>query len=265
MISKRYNKSLSRLADRNKKLRKIKIAAAFVLPVLLLIATSFVSRVSSLQISSVEVSGEQTIGKDDIVNATLESISGNKFFIFPKTNIFLVNESSLAAVLSREFPRVENINVEKNADGVIKIKIKEREAVASWCGEPGCYLVDINGLLYSPVNNEFESFGKIVLRGVLEGDPSMKYFQSREILASYLNAVSLLKQSNIETYSINVESRDKATIETSVGNIFIDPESVDLKESIENAILVVSNGVANSGQTKFEYIDVRFGNKVFYK
>lgn len=265
MINKRYNKSLSRLADRNKKLRKIKVGVVFALPVLLLVALSLLSRISSFQISSVEVSGEESIAKDDIENAALESISGNKFFIFPRTNVFMVNESALASVLLSEFPRIENINVEKNADGVLKVKIKERQAVASWCKDTSCFLLDSTGLIYSPVNSELELFGKIIFRGRIDGDPLMKSFQTKEIMDSYFKAVSVLKDNNIETTSIEIESRDKGIIKTSIGNIFINPESLELVEAIENAILVIEERKANNNEFVFEYIDVRFGNKVFYK
>lgn len=265
MINKRYNKSLSKLADRNKKLKKVKLGVALLLPIFLLVAVSFLSRLSSLQISSVNVTGEKSIAKDDIANATLESISGNRFFIFPRTNVFMVNESSVASVLSSEFPRIESVNVEKSAEGVLKVEIREREPVASWCNNSSCYLMDSTGLVYSKVDSELESFGKIVFRGAVEGDPLMKYFQNKVMIDLYLRSASLLKNNSIDAYSISVESKDKGVIQTSVGNIFINPESEDLLEAVENALLVIEDMKAKNPGTKFEYIDVRFGNKVFYK
>ena len=177
MINKRYNRSVSRLAQRNNKLKKVKIGIALIIPVIFLLGLSYVSKLPSLQVSSVEVSGEKSIAKDDITNAILEYISGNKLFIFPRTNIFLINESVIATVLASEFPRIENVNVEKNANGVLKVEIKERDTIAIWCNESSCFLLDSMGLLYSKVNNDLESFGKIIFRGAIEGEPLRKYFQ----------------------------------------------------------------------------------------
>ncbi len=264
MINKRYNKSVSKLVCRNKRLRKFKITAVLFVPVIFLSLILYLSRLPSLQVSFIDVSGEKTVAKDDIKNATLEYISGKRFFFFPNTNIFLVNEAGVAAVLISEFPRIEEVDVNKNADGVLKVEIKERSPVALWCNN-SCFLLDSSGLIYSKVENDVELFGKLVFRGSIEGDPLMSHFQNKEEIDSYLKVVLLLKSKNINTKSINIQSTDKAIIETDIGNIFVDPNSKDLSSAIDNAILVIEDRVLKEPGSKFEYIDTRFGNKVFYK
>lgn len=264
MINRRYNKSVSRLSEEKNRLKKIKMFLLVLFFIAIFVGLFFVSRLESLQVSTVEVAGEKTISKDDIRNATFESISGRKFLIFPKTNIFLINESQVASVLSSEFPRIESARVNKNANGVLKIEIKEREAVASWC-DSACYLLDSTGFIYSSVNNDLELFGKVVLRGGVEGDPLMKRFQNERIIKNYLDAVSLLDKNNIQVSTITVSSPDKAIFESDAGNIFVDPDSDDLLNAIENALLVIEDIKSKNPDAKFEYIDTRFGNKVFYK
>ena len=80
-----------------------------------------------------------------------------------------------------------------------------------------------------------------------------------------MEAVALLKSKDIKASSINIQSVDKGVIETNIGNIFIDPNTKELLESIENALLVIEDIKSKNSQIKFDYIDTRFGNKIFYK
>lgn len=264
MIKKKYNKSISKIADRNKKIKKIKLGFVFFVPFFLIFGLYYFSRLSYLQVSHIEVSGTETLIKDDIVNAVLESISGKKFFMFPKTNIFLVDESEITSILYTEFSRIEDLEVHKNADGVIKIEIKERQPIAIWCGD-ACYLLDKQGIIYSKVGNDMEKFGKTIFVGGLEGEPLMQKFKDPEVLKLYMDSVSLFGLSDIKVDSIVIESYNKVIFKTNVADVFVVLDSQNMKEEIENAILVIKDSNIKKEGSRLQYVDVRFGNKIFYK
>lgn len=278
MHSKRYKKASSVIARRNKTRKFFGLFLQIGLPVVVLVGLIFLLRADFLQVKNFNVVGEEGVSTKDIQNVAVNFISGNQFFVIPKSNIFLFSKGNLATALLADFGRVEKVDVSKNIlNKSVDITIKERQADYLWCSATGeCFFMTKDGLIFEKANFTMSDFltssvswaepiSKLIFEGNLEGDPIMKSFATPEKMQNYLKLVNTFKDANIEIVSINIESTDKATAKSNLGGIIFNPEEADLSPVAQNAILLINDTKSKNPSAVFNYIDTRFGNKMFYK
>ncbi|MEK7634970.1 MAG: hypothetical protein AAB446_00885 [Patescibacteria group bacterium] len=277
MQSKRYKKSSSIIAKRNKVRRVFTLSLKIGLPVIFLVGFVFVLRADFLQVKNFKVVGEVGVSVKDVQKSASDFISGNKLFVIPKSNIFLLNKGKMAAALIANFSRVEEVFINKQfLSSSIDIKIKERQADYLWCSLNECFFMTKDGLVFEKAGftkSDFltssvswaEPLNKLIFEGKLEGEPIMKSFATSERMQNYLRMVKTFKDAGFEIISINIESTGKATAKSNLGDIIFNPEEIDLSLIAQNAILLINDAKTKNPSTKFNYIDTRFGNKIFYK
>ncbi len=232
----------------------------------------FVARLDEVTIQKVSVEGERAIDPSEVVQLTGEVLSGSYVFL-PKRNILIYPEKALKSYLEYHLPRIESVEIKRKDLNSLRISIVERELVALWCGEePGgtdfCYFVDEEGFVYSP--SPFSS-GDVLFRyyggDVNPRSPLRSHFAQPDWLYElkeftyYLEELNLtakgihLKEDDFEVLLMN-DSRLHLTRDGSMEEAFTRLRS--LFRGSEHSFIV-------DGDPTFDYIDLRFGNRVFYK
>lgn len=273
-----YKKASSRIAKRNKARKYAGLTLKIGLPIAVIIGAVFILREDFLQVRNFEVVGAENVMPKDIKNLASNLISGNSFFVIPKSNIFLLSDNKLAAAVEAEFGRVAQADVSKQfLSGSVTITVKERQADYLWCSaDAECFFMTKDGLVFEKASfsaSDFlaspstwaEPINKLIFEGNLQGNPLMKNFATPGQMQNYLKLVSAFKTAGFEIISINIESADEATAKSNIGGIIFDPQEADLSTVAQNAILLINNIQAKNPSASFNYIDVRFGNKVYYR
>jgi len=257
----------------------------FFIFIILIIALSFVSHIERLNINSVEVSGNQVLDEDTIKETVQAKIDGKYAWVFPKTNIFLYPKGNIKDTLTREFKRIKNISlgVEKNA---LVINIDEHTGTYLWCGEipnfeigapeEKCYFLDKDGYVFDEApyfSGEvyFKFYGEVP---ILLGVPSGSHF-APEIFHNLLALKQNLLGIDLEPVILYLDNEGNIKIflsknsEKSHGPEIILKSSADFKKVVEN--LKAALGVEplksrfKNEYSSLQYIDLRFGNKVYFK
>jgi hypothetical protein len=275
---RRYKKASSRIAKRGKIKRIFVLFLKIGLPVTFLIGLIFLLRANFLQVKSFEILGAETIQQTDIKNAAANFIAGNNFFIIPKSNILFLNKENLSKVLLSKFDRLEKVKIIKHfLNGSVELSLTERKADFLWCSETdSCFFMSKDGLVFEQsdiVGATFEAskvFGieplnKIIFRGILTGDPLMKNFATPAEIENYLKLIKIFNDAGFDISSINIETSDRAVAKSSTGDIIFNPDEADLSEVAQNTILLIKETKSKNPTARFNYIDARFGNKLFYK
>lgn len=264
MQGRRYNKASSRIAKRNNARRIFGLVLKIGLPVIFLVSALFVFRADFMQIKNIEILGAETVSVENLKATALSRTSGNYFFIIPKTNILFLNKQELADTLLTTFLRLEKAEINKQYFSKnIVLKIKERSTDFLWCARSEeCFYMNKSGLIFERAENLGSKF---IFKGILTGDPIMQNFATADKIQNYLGFVEKFKDSGIEATYINIESSDKGVLSTSIGEVFFSPEEVDLVVVAQNVLLLIDEIKAKNPSFVFEYIDARFGNKMFYK
>jgi hypothetical protein len=291
-MKKRNILSTSKLKEIKKKKRKKirnRIIIFSVIFLLILTGLIFLSRWQEMNIQDIQVVGNKIIDAQDIKKIAETKLVGNFIFVFPKKNSFLYPENKIKNKLSEEFKRLKEIEVEVDANDLqtLWITVSEYEGKYLWCGEnivqedfefnnQDCYFLDSEGYIFdkapyfsgevyfkfygnsgfdslSPISSHFfpESFKKIIL--LKEAIEKMNLKLSSFSLENQEDGNLFLscngKTQNAPRIIFKLNSDYNKLIENLQSAITTEPLQSDLKNRLNN----------------LNYIDLRFGNKIFYK
>ncbi len=119
------------------------------------------------------------------------------------------------------------------------------------------------GFIFEKVNRiDYPDF--IVFGGAITDSPLKKSFKSDFVLG-YFAMIDGFKNKDIIVTEIKIISDNEAYAFTSIGKIIFYPNQKDFKPVVDNVSLLEKQVRLTSPDKKFEYIDTRFGNKMFYK
>jgi cell division septal protein FtsQ len=238
---------------------------AIFLFVILIALVSYVSHRSSIRISQVELSGGVLVSQDKLTEEVLNFTSGSYFWLFPKNNIFLYKKTNLEQDLKEKFPRIDTLKIERKNFHTLLVTITERKPIAQWCGELGsdrCYFIDDLGTVFA----ESPSFS---------GDAYFKYYGVMSTSTKFSEVSDFIE--NVRSLGLKPQYllfKDDNSYSLSIsggGQIYFDDREPFTK-TFENLNLLLKNLLQNPdvaksgvGNLPVEYLDLRFGNKLYYK
>lgn len=211
-----------------------------------------------VRIQEVGVSGAETLSPQEVGEHVTKSLEGRHLGIFPKDTIFIFPKASLETSVLRNFPRVDRVEIARSSLTSIDVMIEERIPRILWCGagtSTPCITGDKKGVLFAgndtdllrvegPLFEEGYTYGNVVFKpGALPG------------------ALSLVD-------AIDARGADVERI------TFIAPDEVALTFSAGTKLYYVlgeEDGIAETlppilqseDLTELEYIDMRFGKRVY--
>jgi cell division septal protein FtsQ len=129
-----------------RKRRIIYSTLLFVLAAGLLIA----SRVESLRIGNVIVTGASVIPKDDVARAASDLMNEKYLWIIPKNNALVYPQEGIREMLYRKFPRFNSVALSVAGFETLEIGVTEREPFALYClrNTTPCYFMDEAGFIF---------------------------------------------------------------------------------------------------------------------
>jgi hypothetical protein len=275
---------------RRKKQRstKRKILLIFVLFLALIIGLSFLAKISDLNIKDIKISGNKIIETKEIEEIVRNKISGNFFWLFPKTNFLIYPKHRIETELKNKFKRIKNITVNNKDFENLEIIISEYEGEYLWCGATipvsneentqKCYFLDSEGYIFDKApyfsgQVYFKFYGDSDFK---QEDPLGKYFL-RDKFAKLIVLKDTIRKLNL---NINSFSLQEFSENDSEGNFYISKDVAeapkiifkidsDYQKIAENLQAALSTEPLHSDLQKklalLLYLDLRFGNKVYYK
>jgi cell division septal protein FtsQ len=245
-----------------------KVVSIFILFTIFVGLIGYLLRLPSIQVSQINISGASSIASDDIKNALLELTSGNKILVVPRSNTFLLSEKDLENRLMEEFQAIESIKINTKGRNTLLVEIIERVPRALWCrreDKGDCFFIDNSGLIFEPIKTQDDLVDKIYFYTDIEGDVLGKYIASKQEISNFWSAIEFLAENAVSVQSIELVSKDKVNIQTDIGRIVLNPLEEDILDILENVLLLVLKEREKKENAVFEYLDARFGNKIFYK
>ena len=236
-------------------------------------------RIPAFLINKVEIiSSEKFINEEKIKEIASSQIAGSFGFVVPKSNFFFYPKEKIKSSISSEFPEIGTIKVGASIDNTLEIEITPRKTFAIWCrafGDSECYSMDYSGLVFSRVTvSSAEAEGTVIYSGLIEGNPIDKKFgedfaglETGELLKNLSSFVKQAKSIGINITRINVLNKIEAIAVFDKGILKFTPAKASDEIFIENLKLFIEEikKKNNNVLPQFEYIDARYGNKIFYK
>lgn len=227
----------------------------FAIPFLSAVFLIILANLPWLRIQNIEVNGAEENEKiaRDLIE---ENLSGRVFLLFPADNIFFVNKQDLIQEIKNKFPEIESADLRTNFfSRKIKADIKNRQIFAFTCAEEKCFYLDEKGVLFrqSPVVS-----GGILLEVIASSTESFGDFHKISFLARKVE--ENLKEDKLSKIILKDENSFELVF---VSGLKIISDSEASPEKILRNLNIVLQSVKD--KKKLEYIDLRFGNKAYYK
>lgn len=261
----------------HKKKRRILSTVIFLFTVALLGFLVWFPSIPSLQIKNIVIEGNKVLTKEEVKKKVEEELAGKYFHLFPKTNIFFYPKEAIVTFLRQDFPRIANVSDDLDTERILFVSLTEREPFSLWCGKEipetptneTCYYLDDQGYVFGKApsfsgNAYFEFYGK----GTLPlNDPIGHNFMP---LVSYQQILKIKERlENFQVQPIGIFVADDGSAEFMEKNGYkirfnTDQDVSSLLSNMQTVFQSSSwKGTIQSGT--LEYLDFRFGNKVYYK
>lgn len=243
------------------------LTGVLVLSVFSLIVTAiwYGTRVKSLTIDTVEVSGGETIKHSEVEKLAWQKLEGSYFGIIPLKFSWLYPEEDIHESLE-SIERIHNVSVSRKSTTALVVSFDEYTPKALWCDtieNDQCLFLDDSGYAFAPAP---KLSGGSFLRFLKVGESAKNHesFTSSESFHALVSLTTLLAEH--EWFVSHVELDQ-------VGDVFMHlvdggELKVTLKQApnevVDNLLVVLSSEkFSHLSPGNFKYIDLRFGNKVF--
>ena len=278
----------SRLRSRRRKRWGLLIALVVVVLLAIFGGLVWLTHASFLRITAVQVSGQQTLDESDIQAAVQNQLTGSYWHVFAKNNIFIYPKASITNALVTGMPVIASAEVRTVDFNTIGVSVIERQPKALWCPDKdestqsgntatstpveldtaGCLLLDQNGIAYGPAG--FAAGGGAYKRyyGAITGSALPKQYLAPGAFNSLSALIDALAQNQPQDAitSIEVDSSNDVHVGFAGGFKLLFPLSADGGDVYNRFILALKSDVfAGHTIANFEYLDLRFGNKLYYK
>ena len=274
-MQKRNVLNSPRLEELKRHRRKVflnKILIFFGGLVAMLILAVYLSGLKALKISDINISGNKVVDPEAIKTDIEQSIAGKYIWLFPKDNIIYYSSSSIKNNLQVKFKRLDKISLTISKNKSLQVSVSEREPKYTWCGpDPTanpqtCYFMDENGYIFD-------------VAPYFSGSVYFKFYGSGD-LGSYFSATKfqqlvsfkeVLTKMGLKLTELDIADNGEVDIFLTSSSgpkiIFnIDADFQNLAENLQAAL--TTEPLQTEFKTKYaklQYIDLRFGNKVYYK
>lgn len=275
---------LNELKRRRRRRRMSKIFLAFLGIVTFFASLAYLSGLTRLNISKVEIVGNKVLDVAVLEALVNEQTSGKYFWLLPKTNILFYPKNAIQNELQKTFKRIKEIDLAIKENNTLEISINEQVALYTWCGyvtqslnsnsNQKCYFMDSEGYIFDEApyfspGVYFKFYGD---ENVNLENPSGIYFL-KDKFAKIIVLKNRIEEFGLQPSSFWLNNLGDASFFLSpkeeLGPEIIFKIDSDLEKVAENLHAALSTEPLKSKlknkSESLEYIDLRFGNKVYNK
>ena len=239
-------------------------------------------------ITLINVSGLNPEEAEIMRNAVRVELDGWRAFVVPKKHIVLLPAAGLTEVLEKKFPFIASAAISREFPHTIQVSVKKRslfgilcplslvggalsdmpERMAEHSGVPNptCGYIDTNGFVYD--RSPFSS-GYLITKIVMDTDEIAVGMQA--IQNDIMDRMKVLSEllpgvigSPIIGFRLGVNIPREIRVESREG-FFLILNADDEVSQVSRVLKIVLDKEIGKRRNNLEYIDLRFGNKVFYK
>ncbi len=235
---------------------------------------------SFFQVKEIEINGNQKVLTQDLKNVIEAQVVNNLIFI-PHKSIILIDLDKIKKAVLEKFTQIEKISLKRNFPHTLIVEVEERKAVAVFCLNTYCFLLDKEGVIFEEFSEDFldrenPNFIKnnnttypqllkiknlLVDKKVMLGEKVI----DKETLSLILKIEAVIRE-NLkilisEAFLISYDRVNVKTVES--WEIYFNLKE-DIDWQLTKLSLILEKEIPLEKRKNLEYIDLRF-NKVYYK
>jgi len=219
---------------------------------------------SYFKIQNIEVNGLQKIKRESIDNIVHNFLTKRRFLLFSGRNFWLMKESALKAEMNKYY-YFEKLEIDSRLPNGLVITVVERQPLINWVVNDVCFHIDLTGAAIGYCENDSGLFSirDLSQKQVTIGQSVITADQLANIIKLHQEVKKrLLDRYNPLFYELN---NQLFTAKTDTGPEIRYNLSLGVGEQVGRLDLSLKQKDLADNYLNLKYIDLRFGDKVFYQ
>ncbi|MFZ2887292.1 MAG: hypothetical protein WA021_05740 [Minisyncoccia bacterium] len=267
LFSEKSARPQLRLRTRRRRQKMLVVSAAFFTAFAILGSLAGASHLQSMAIRDISVSGAEKISPDSLVAFVGAGLRNEGFQLFSRENMFIYPRREIESTLSTEFPRIKDVSLSRPsmlAQAVV-VAVEERDAYATWCSGNTCYLFDSAGFIFAEAAGENTAV-PYIFEGGLANDyaPIGQWFLRGRIIEA-VALLDMLGKAGFSPERFIIDTEKDFSVRLKNGPILLLSFETDHDTIMRNLDTALETDSLRDRLSELEYIDLRFGNRVYYK
>lgn len=243
------------------------VLAALFTAVGVMYGLSYVSYLPEFNIHSITVTGTKEL-PPRLIQAYVETLMNDgSNRLFSNTTILGFGLKGIEQKTEHYFLRTKDISITRQSllANAISVNVVERMPYAQWCGSVGdCYILDETGFLFAPATTTSVTMEPYIFYGGLQGNPLGQQYVSAHF-PGLVALLRLLGQAGFNAKTFKVDNEKDFSITFADGYSMRASFGQDARSLSQNLKLVMGADPLKGKASTLEYIDLRFGDRVYYK
>lgn len=215
------------------------------------------------KIKTITINGADLINKTELEQIVDEQINSWRWFMLPQKNLLFISKKKIIQAINKKYGLAE-IEI-KRGWKKITVNIKEKVNYLIVNNNEKLFFADKQGIMIREVpqeeaNQYLDEFPMLNVPGEINIGDSIV---SNKMVDFILKLNEKIKNLGIEIKDYKSGGLNEITLITKAGWQAHFDINNDFDTSIENMQMVLNNKVKDI--SKLEYIDLRFGDKIYYK
>lgn len=217
-----------------------------------------------LKINQVAISGNEMIDSGELQEAVAQELDSWRWYVLPQRNVLWLSKNRLRQGIEAKYS-IESLEIDKGWKS-LKITVKEKISHLILYNQEKFYFLKVNGQVLKEVSREeAEKYWdhlpilNIEKKEINVGDQIV----SEKMVDFIIRLDSAVKNRQLAIFGYEQQGVDRVDLVAKEGwRAYFDINS-DPVIALENLMLVLQQKV--SDRHKLQYVDLRFGDKVYFK
>ncbi len=225
-------------------------------------------------IDNIVIKGAETIQEHKVYELVNRQLPKKRFFILNQNNLFSFSKRQAKNEVLKKY-YVENLKINKQLPRTIVVSFKEKTATAIWLEDDIYYYIDNDFNIISKVETlEINTDNYTVLTNAIkessiaDNGVTKKIKIGEEYLNFALQLAQKIKNTAIPNNGILAINKAESTINLNISNgpvIYFNVNN-DLEKQFKFLTTLFEETIkGEENLKKLQYIDLRFGDKIYYK
>ncbi len=260
----------SPLRTRKRRKRIAVLLGILILVVALGIGGHFALALPRLSVHIGTVEGVRVLSERAVRAQAESALYDGTYTYVPRASIFRYPKGEIEQALTSTFPRLKSAIVSRESlfATALIVRVEEREASARWCADEAhlrCYLVDREGFIFAQATSTDATATAYVFQGGVVGpEPIGTHFAAGKG-ARLFSVLDALSTNGLKPKGARTEEAGDVEILLEQGYFLLVPIDAEAEMLVRNVRLILDSDALRGKEEGLEYIDLRFGNRVYYR
>ncbi|MEA3464281.1 MAG: cell division protein FtsQ/DivIB [Patescibacteria group bacterium] len=219
-------------------------------------------------IEMINVIGAEKISSQEIKNLTWQQIEHRRFLFGSQKNLILFNKSKLFKIINEQYC-VDSLFIERKLPNIITIKFKEKIHSAVWRENDKYYYIDEAGNIITeanPLEIKQKNYPLIDCqrkKAVINNKKIIDQEENIDCVIQLFNKLNNKHEFEIECFIIDNEVNTVKVAIIQGPQIYFNTNE-DLEKQIAKLLTLINEKLKDDFNKK-NYIDLRYGDRVYYR